>query len=95
MTSKARFSNFNDFLSSRFVALLIVLLLLVLLFLILILLSLSLAMTAFIDVFPYQYQVSYTVRQLMLQSTTAHLLILCDGPWRHLFYHRVQRSQVL
>ena len=48
MTSKARFSNFNDFLSSRFVALLIVLLLLVLLFLILIILSLSLAMTDFI-----------------------------------------------
>ena len=37
-------------------------------------------MTAFISVCPYQYQVPYTVRQLLLQSATAHLIIKCIGP---------------
>ena len=51
----------------------------VLLLLMLILLSLSLAMTAFIGVSPYQYQVPYTVRQLLLQRSTAHLIKKCIG----------------
>ena len=37
-------------------------------------------MTAFIGVFPYQYQVPYIVRQLLLQSSTAHLIKKCIGP---------------
>ena len=32
------------------------------------------------DIIKYQYQVSYSVRQLLLQSATAHLSIKCDGP---------------
>ena len=37
-------------------------------------------MTAFIGVCPYQYQVPYTVRQLLLQRSTAHLIKKCIGP---------------
>lgn len=59
---------------------------------------LSLAMTAFIGVCPYQYQVSYSVRQLLLQSATAHLSLNAMAHYwkeRHVFYYREQHSQVI